>query len=120
MAFQHVRFTRDVPSGTPPWALTPRFQFYPPAGAGHVPHKTELRKLFSVALSRPAEAGVPPLAGYVALCCPDFPSSAEADLDSAACSLVKVNLKEGNPVNDHPELITVKLIGVSYLTHNLP
>jgi hypothetical protein len=104
-----------------PRGLLPHvFNFTLPIFSGIHPAKSGLRKLFSVALSRPAEAEVPPLAGYVALCCPDFPSSAEADLDSAACSLVKVNLKEGNPVNDHPELITVKLIGVSYLTHNLP
>src|SRR5215217_6788740 len=33
------------------------------------------RQLFSVALSRSFCKEVPPLAGYVALCCPDFPYS---------------------------------------------
>jgi hypothetical protein len=44
---------------------------------GLLPHIFTLarRQLFSVALSRSPFREVPPLAGCVALCCPDFPRS---------------------------------------------
>jgi hypothetical protein len=62
VALQHARFTRPANCLTEPWALTPRFHFYPPRRCRNNPpiaaglaHFRGFRQLFSVALSVPMD-----------------------------------------------------------------
>jgi hypothetical protein len=90
MAFQHARFTRYCRYQQQPWALTPHFHPY------CVCANTNTAVIFCGTFSsrQPFDklrvTKVLLLAGYVALRCPDFPTSAKAEVDSATCSNAKI------------------------------
>ena len=97
VAFQPARFTRVLQSLVTAVSSYLTFSPLPPSSVVFRSEASvatsEASRLFSVALSLSFFKDVQPLAGCGALCCPDFPSSARAEDDSAACSNANLRMK---------------------------